>query len=281
MSARSGCEIRVVLDNSTKKGLLHSNLPQFELQEIESTLVEIQKKYNFQLEIIKEDSNEVYRLSKYHFGRGYKETHCFRGYPIYGSIRQFHDIKSDYILHFDCDMLFYEKPNYSWIKEGIRLMEENQDILCVLPRGGPPTLDRLIHQGTTKYNIDEENKVYRFKNFTSRHYLVHRERFLKLLPMKPQWLSWREPYKSRLFGNGKMLCWESTVGNALNKSPFWRVDLITKEAWSIHPGDRSELFYELLPEIVKSIKDGKYPEEQKGHFDLQLDSWGKYLHDQG
>ena len=28
-------------------------------------------------------------------------------------------------------------------------MEENEDVLCVLPRGGPPTKDGSLHQGTT------------------------------------------------------------------------------------------------------------------------------------
>ena len=42
-------------------------------------------------------------------------------------------------------MIFYEEP-FSWILEGIRVMEENEDILCVLPRGGPQTKDGSLHQ---------------------------------------------------------------------------------------------------------------------------------------
>ena len=30
-------------------------------------------------------------------------------------------------------------------------MDENKDILCTLPRGGPPTADGELHQGTTFY----------------------------------------------------------------------------------------------------------------------------------
>ena len=47
------------------------------------------------------------------------------------------------------DMIFYEANGFSWIQEGIRIMEENPDVLCVLPKGGPPTNDGSLNQGTT------------------------------------------------------------------------------------------------------------------------------------
>jgi hypothetical protein len=174
-------------------------------------------------------------------------------------------------------MIFYEAPAFSWIQEGIRIMEENEDILCVLPKGGPPTKDESLHQGSTPYKVDEKRGLYLFKNFTSRHYLIHRERFLSLLPLKPLWLSWREPFKSRFFGNGKMLCWETMVEHALEKSDLWRADLMTDQAWSLHPGDRSEKFYQLLPPIIDSVNRNEFPEEQRGHFDLRLCDWKHFL----
>ena len=156
-------------------------------------------------------------------------------------------------------------------------MEENPDVLCVLPKGGPPTRDGSLNQGTTHYQIDTKRGLYLFKNFTSRHYLIHRERLLSLLPMKPVWLSWREPIKSRLYGNGKMLCWETMVEQAVEKSSFWRADLMTDQAWSLHPGDRSEQFYRLLPDIMDKVNSNQFPDEQRGHFDLRLTDWKHYL----
>ena len=156
-------------------------------------------------------------------------------------------------------------------------MEENEDVLCVLPRGGPPTKDGSLHQGTTPYEVDGKRGLYLFKNFTSRHYLIHRERFLSLLPLKPLWLSWREPIKSRLFGKGKMLCWETMVEQALEKSDLWRADLMTDQAWSLHPGDRSEEFYQLLPQIIDSVNRNEFPDEQRGYFDLRLSDWKQFL----
>ena len=192
-------------------------------------------------------------------GYPFKETHCFRGYPIFGSFKQFTDTSSKYLLHLDCDMIFYEAPDFSWIQEGMRIMEENEDILCVLPRGGPPNKDETLHQGTTEYQTDKKRELFLFKNFTSRHYLIHKQRFMSLLPLKPLWLSWREPIKCRFLGKGKMLCWESMVGEALENSNLWRADLMTDQAWSIHPGDRSAEFYKLLPKIIESVSRNDFP----------------------
>ena len=267
----------LMLDTRDPSGVLGSSLLQSKLCEITTKIENLQYNLSFEFQKTTFDSRLIRSKNKLQFNYPFKETHCFRGYPIYGSFKQFIDTEAKYILHLDCDMIFYEEPSFSWIQEGIRIMEENEDILCVLPRGGPPTKDRSLHQGSTPYKTDEKRGLYLFKNFTSRHYLIHRERFLSLLPLKPLWLSWREPIKSRLFGNGKMLCWESMVEHALTKSPMWRADLMTNQAWSLHPGDRSAEFYQLLTQIIDSVNRNEFPEEQRGHFDLRLCDWKHFL----
>ena len=74
-----------------------------------------------------------------------------------------------------------------------------------------------------------------------------------------------------------MLCWESMVEQALAKSGMWRADLMTQKAWSLHPGDRSGEFYQLLPQIIDSVNKNEFPEEQRGHFDLRLSDWKYFL----
>ena len=267
----------IVVDTGKPSGLLGSYLPQSKINDLLSTLEKLQKSHNFNIEKTEYSKDKITKLNTDQFGYPYKETHCFRGYPIFGSFKQFRDTSSKYLLHLDCDMIFYEDPNFSWIQEGIRIMEENEDILCVLPKGGPPSKDGTLHQGTTAYQTDKKRELFLFKNFTSRHYLIHKERFMSLLPLKPLWLSWREPIKSRFLGNGRMLCWESLVGEALESSNLWRADLMTDHAWSIHPGDRSAEFYKLLPKIIESVSKNNFPDEQRGHFDLRLDVWHSYL----
>jgi hypothetical protein len=67
------------------------------------------------------------------------------------------------------------------------------------------------------------------------------------------------------------------VENALENSTMWRADLMTEQAWSLHPTDRSEEFYQLLPQIIQSVKRNEFPEKQRGHFDLRLNEWKHFL----
>ena len=267
----------VVVDNYRPSGILSKIIPQFNTSELIELLEAHKKNYNFVIDFSIPNKRKVSQLNQIHFGKGYSETHCFRGYPIFGSIAQFHQSNSDYILHLDSDMIFYQAADFSWIQEGVKIMEKNEDILCVLPRGGPKSDKSPIPQGDTNYQVDNTRGLFLFKNFTSRHYLINRQRFLNLLPMETLWLSWREPIKSRLLGKGKMLCWEEMVSNALSKSKYWRADLQTTQSWSIHPGDRSEKFYKLLPKIIQLVQKGIFPEEQTSHFDLHLSSWEKLI----
>lgn len=271
------CSVSVVIDTRKATGVLGNSLRQSNSSELNQKIEALQKQSYFNIIETAYDTKRIKQANKLQFGHGFSETHCFRGYPIYVSFKQFLETDSKYVLHLDSDMIFYEANGFSWIQEGVRIMEENPDILCVLPKGGPPTNDGALNQGTTSYQTDEKRGLNLFKNFTSRHYLIHCERFLSLLPMTPTWLSWREPIKSRLFGTGKMLCWENTVERALERSTLWRADLMTDQAWSLHPGDRSELFYRLLPSIVKEVRAGRYPSEQAGQFDLLLNAWSKNL----
>ena len=277
MCAKGKCPVSVIIDTGSPSGVLGSSLAQSNLEGLNQKLEKLQKGQSFKITAVSYEPKEIKEVNKLQFGHDYSETHCFRGYPIYGSCNQFLETDSNYVLHLDSDMIFHEAPEFSWIQEGVRIMEENDDILCVLPKGGPPTHDRSLNQGTTHYQIDKKRGLYLFKNFTSRHYLMHRKRLLSLFPMKPFWLSWREPLKSRIFGNGKMLCWETMVEQAVKKSSFWRADLMTDQAWSLHPGDRSADFYQLLPQIIDSVDRNEFPEEQRGHFDLRLNDWKHFL----
>ena len=277
MCSKFSSKISVIADSKTPSGILGQELKQAKFSQLINILEKIKTIFEFDIIKTSYGRKNIKEINTKYLGRAFRETHCFRGYPIFGCSKQFEDSEAEYILHLDCDMIFYEKSHFSWIEGGINIMENNQDILCVLPRGGPPSKDTSLHQNNTEYIIDKKRNIYLFKNFTSRHYLINRERFLSVLPLKPLWLSWREPIKSRLFGNGKMLCWETMVENALEKSHMWRADLMTDEAWSLHPGERTNEFYNLLPKIIECVNNNEFPEEQRGHFDLRLNNWVSFL----
>ncbi len=214
-----------------------------------------------------------------HFGKDIKRTFDFRGSSVFNYIFSIdsEELDTDYIVHFDSDILLYQQSDYNWIEEGIELLNENQDIICVLPLSGPPTEDGSLKQREVLYNQDDRG-FYSFKNFTSRVFLLNRQRFDSFLPLKTTKL----PLKGRIrkFINTKdikalndVTTWEAMVSHQLNSSNYIRADICSPKAWTLHPTDRSSDFIKALPQIIQKIETGWYPLEQAGKFDLELQKW--------
>ena len=115
-----------------------------------------------------------------HFGSQLRSTHNYKGYPILGSIFTIEDAKSDYMVHFDSDMLMYQNENYSWIKDSIQLIEDYPELISTRPLTGPPTqtgnfkLQSQLHP--------QSQQFYQYKFLSSRVYLIKRQKFDQLLP---------------------------------------------------------------------------------------------------
>ncbi|QXE23062.1 hypothetical protein B6N60_01751 [Richelia sinica FACHB-800] len=213
--------------------------------------------------------NQMYRK---HFGRTIRFTHNYKGYPILGSIFGIEECKSDYVLHFDSDMLMYQNPNFNWIEEGINLMEKNPKMMFIRPMAGPPT------------NENKSGKFEVLKHFGSRVYLINCNRFDKLLPLPIIWYSFRQKWinylpnqlkttLSNLTGKGKLDSWEIMVTRKLQETDYYRADLTNPNAWTLHPKDRSPAFIQALPEIIARIERGDFPIQQAGSYDLIPEAW--------
>jgi hypothetical protein len=217
-----------------------------------------------------------------HFGSPIKKTHNYKGYPILGTIFHIDSAKSDYMLHYDSDMLLHQKSDYSWIEEGIKLLEQNPEVLAVRPLTGPPTADGNIYQNVP-YEKDA-NGFYKFKFFSSRVYLIDRRRFDQFLPLPIIWRSYRNKILNFLPNNMKTILnnatgknnldsWEIMVSQKLENTSYVRAVLDSPLGWTIHPNDRSPEFLKALPDIIEKIESGWYPPEQAGYYDLQLKYW--------
>lgn len=222
---------------------------------------------------------QVYRK---HFGSPIRSTHNYKGYPILGTIFTIEECKSDYMLHFDSDMLLHQKPDYSWVEEAINLMEKHPEIISFRPLTGPPTEDGEIYQRMS-YEKDPDG-FYKFKFFGSRVYLINRKRFDKLLPLPIIWRSYRKKFMNNLplklqtqvnyiTGKGKLDSWEIMVSKQLEQTEYFRGTLANPQAWTLHPTDRRPAFIEALPEIIQKIEAGEYPSEQAGYYDLKSELW--------
>lgn len=223
--------------------------------------------------------NRVYRK---HFGSPMQATHNYKGYPILGSILKIEECKSEYMLHFDSDMLLYQKSDYNWIEEGIKLMQKYPKMMSIRPLTGPPTEDKTIYQSLDyQENIDG---FYKFNFFGSRAYLVNCKEFANILPLPIIWRSYRQKFMNKLplilktllnnlTGKGKLESWEVMVSKQLEDTDYFRGVLTNSQAWTLHPKDRSPAFIKALPKIIERIEAGDYPLEQAGHYDLISELW--------
>jgi len=220
----------------------------------------------------------AYRRSAYakHFNQPQlTETHNWRGGPFLPFVFAIEECDTRYLLHFDSDMLLYQRENHSWVDEGIRTLEENEDVLAVCPLPGPPSPDGILHQRGVPYQWDSRG-LYRFKSFTSRRYLIDRERFAAALPMTPQRRKARKRgLLSGLRRRATLRNWEHAVTAKMQETQFIRADLGSPSAWSLHPPDHGDQFRRHLPRIIAAVEAGRYPDEQAGDYDLDLELWLK------
>jgi hypothetical protein len=233
------------------------------------------------------DESYRQRVYKKHLGSRYiKPTHNYKGYPILGTIFSLEEVPGDYVIHFDSDMMLYQKPGYSWIEAGVEILRKHPDVMSIRPLAGPPSKDgSLPLQGNCDHDPDG---FYKFKTFGSRVYLFDRKRFDSLLPLPILWL----PYKTEslnslptslqtlfnyFFNQGKLGSWEVMVSNRLKQSYSIRANLDNPDAWTLHPRVRGPEFIQALPKIIEKVEAGWYPPEQAGYYDLHLESWLKAL----
>jgi hypothetical protein len=218
------------------------------------------------------DADYHKQVYKKHFGTPIRFTHNYKGYPILGSIFSIEECKSDYMLHFDSDMLMYQQPNHNWIAEAVKLMEENPKMMFARPLAGPPTNEKK----SEPFDV--------FKTFGSRAYLIDCKRFDKFLPIPVLWRNYNTkwinnlPTKlqtvlSNLTGKGKLDSWEIMVTLGLEQTDYFRANLTNPAAWTLHPKDRSPAFLAALPNIIARIEAGDFPAQQAGEYDLIPEAW--------
>lgn len=227
-------------------------------------------------QVINIDYSKAYRNQVYkkHFGKTMWQTHNFRGYPILGSIFSIEQAATDYLVHFDSDMLLYQDHGYNWIEAGIKLLQQHQEVIFVLPLSGPPTNNGTLLQQTMDGEPYEHDicGFYRFKTFTSRVFLIDRQRFERLLPLRLE-IPLRSKIKDYLTKRSTVPSWEVMVGNRLEETSYTRVDLDSPHAWTLHPNVRCQKFFHALPSIIKKIEAGWYPSGQAGYYDLRIELW--------
>jgi hypothetical protein len=211
------------------------------------------------------------RIYRKHFGRDVRFTHDYRGASVFGFIYSLEALSGDHVLHFDSDMLLHQQ-DHDWISEGMTLLRSCPDVMFVSPLSGAPRKDGTLHQRQVSYTHDPRG-FYAFKVFTSRKFLVRRDRLEQMLPIQPSWVSWKRKLLGRVTGKSSLNVWEIMMSDALQSSKYIRADLSSPQAWTLHTPDHGMAFVEALPDVIQRIETGHYPPDQAGDYDLRLDLW--------
>jgi hypothetical protein len=81
----------------------------------------------------------------------------------------------------------------------MQLMEKHPEIMSMRPLTGPPKKDGEIHQKFTYETYEKDfERVFKFKFFSSRVYLINHKRSDKLLPLSIIWRSYRQKFFNKL-----------------------------------------------------------------------------------
>lgn len=227
------------------------------------------------------DANYRKQLYPKYIGQDTHLTHDYRGCPIYGTFYYLEETDAPYLVHFDSDVLLHQEKGFDWITRGIEVLQSDERILGVLPRSGPPLPDGSMHQF-----IDYEhnpNGFFEFKSFTTRLFLCDIQRFRSMLPLPALFTKARAPERQTVSSevavtfatqvSPKLELVETMVNEKMRNSPFIRADLDDTRAWSLHMAQRGATILPHLDSVIERVERGEFPEDQAGHYDLELSFW--------
>jgi len=194
-----------------------------------------------------------------HFGHRLKRKRDFRGIPLLGWAIGIERAPTDFICHFDSDILMHAWEGYSWVSAALQQLANDPAIMFVAPAGGPP-LNGSVNPTSQK-------------TFSSRRFVVDRRRLSALLPLPATHNSWKRRLLMYLGGESSYWPWESHVDAAIGQSDFSNIWLGDHRAWFLHSPDHGERWKSLLDQLVANCEAGRFPHEQLGKGELDLDAW--------
>lgn len=217
------------------------------------------------------------KISKKYLNGLYKTTHAAGGT---GNMSYWIGIDipdTRYVLHYDGDIMMYQKQGFNWISEAITHMAQNDDVVISVPRLCPPVKDNpaipSLHEGRQYTTHDQY-----WKNdwFSTRHFLLDKQKMDMYLPLvrgKVKLELLLRKYGKRAFPiDPEILMFKSLAPRGAK-----RLVLRNEDAWVAHPVDKSAVFLRSLPKILSMISEGRFPEEQRGCEDMNLNAWLNYI----
>lgn len=211
--------------------------------------------------------------------RPIRRTHGV-GTPLSSYVLPLELIRDGLWLHYDGDMLLYQKPGTDWVHEAAAFLSRFPDAIAASPRISPPFApigspeDRpsKVKGGATRLDFDDHWRVYWI---STRCFLADVNQWRNLAPFI-RYRNLPELAARKLLHRGYPPSLEGLLHNAYTRPrKMFRVDLKSGSAFLLHPRHKGELFDRLLPKIIQWVEGGKVPEGQRGWENIEMEAWAK------
>ncbi|HUN21927.1 MAG TPA: hypothetical protein PK299_02205 [Anaerolineales bacterium] len=191
------------------------------------------------------------------------QTHDSQKSAITAYLVPFEIIKTKYLLHYDADMLLYQKPGYDWAFDSISWFAQDDMLLSVSPKLSP--------------SIPAQKPLHPIKPvdwFSTRCFMINTERFKNILPLTGGKYM-LEVIARKVLNRTFPPTPERMIYERMKNKGFKRFDLTSQYAWITHPVLKNSVFINSLPNIFNRIKNLDIPPEQINHENMILNAWIK------
>ena len=229
-------------------------------------------------------SKIIDHISKKYLSGIVSKTHAFGGTALMSYFAGLEIPKSRYIIHYDGDMILHQKKGYDWSVEANEIMNSQPNAIAATPRISPPFAGKRsmgdapsVHPGRM---LTPTLGGWKNDWFSTRCFLIDKSKLDKYLP-----LIQRKELLRTLFW--KMIKHryprdpEIMLFRRIGPSGGWRLNLSSKKAWLLHPNNKSDTFLRLLPKIQRLVSRGEVPNEQRGHADIHVEAWERFIKQKG
>ena len=219
----------------------------------------------------------IKKLAKKYQHSLFTETHDSRAVTVMGYWAGVELSETRYVLHYDADMLIYQKQGYDWAIDAMQKMNTVKEAIISAPRNAPPTEKTgdvpTFHQGRPIQSFDN----YWINDwFAARCYLLDKEKLKPYLPLlKGKMLL--ETFARKITNRSFPLAAEQIMYKQVGSLGGRRLILKSKDAWILHPIYKKQEFSELLPKLFRLIDENKVPENQKGWEDMKWEEWQNFI----
>ncbi len=188
--------------------------------------------------------------------------------------------KTQYVLHYDSDMLLHQSPGYDWSVEAKERMETMPAVVASTPRISPPFSKQV---GIPDAPSRHEGRPFTLAEggwyndwFSTRCFLMDREKLKQYLPLLQGSLV-IEALVTRLLKRGFPRSPEIMLFKRVGRGGGLTLNMSTENAWLLHPATKPESYLQLLPKIQESVKEGQIPFEQRGHSNIDIEAWKSFV----